>query len=212
MTTSHPAKKIRVLIADDHAIVRMGLTALINAEKDMLVVAQAKNGDDAIQLANKFRPDVIVMDLLMPKTDGVEATRCIHDIMPECRILILTSYGTADGIAHALEFGAAGALIKSAENEELTAAIRAVLSCKRILSPEIESMLKTQPPISKLTPRQHDILNSLVRGQTNKEIASQLGICKDVVDEYIATLLAKLGAANRTEAVAIALRKHLLKI
>ena len=204
--------KIRVLIADDHAIVRMGLAALLSPERDIEVVGQAKNGVEAVREALRLRPDIVVMDLMMPKKDGAEATAEIHRAAPDVKILILTTYGTSDGIARALAAGATGAFMKSAENSELAAAIRAVAEGRKVVAPEIRRQLATDPPVPELTPRQLDVLGSIVRGLTNHDIARELGICPDRVKDHINAILLKIGAANRTEAVAIALRKHLLKI
>ena len=204
--------KLRILIADDHAVVRMGLSALFSAKKDLEVVGQAKNGEAAVRETLRLRPDVIIMDLMMPKKDGVEATREIRQKSPEARIVVLTSYATSDGIVQALEAGAAGAVMKSAENAELITAIRKVAGGERYVSSEIKDLLDSDPPISSLTGRQSEVLQSLSLGLTNKDIARQLGISERSVEEHVNNLLAKIGASNRTEAVAIALRKHLLKM
>ena len=204
--------KLRILIADDHAVVRMGLSALFSAKKDLEVVGQAKNGEAAVRETLRLRPDVVIMDLMMPKKDGIEATREIRQKSPEARIVVLTSYATSDGIVQALEAGAAGAVMKSAENAELITAIRKVAGGERYVSSEIKDLLDSDPPISSLTGRQSEVLQSLSLGLTNKDIARQLGISERSVEEHVNNLLAKIGASNRTEAVAIALRKHLLKM
>ena len=203
---------IRVLIADDHAVVRMGLAALLNAEKDMTVVGQSANGDQAVKDADRLAPDVIVMDLMMPKKDGVMATDEIHRAHPEIKIIILTTFGTSDGIARALEVGATGALLKTSEGPELVRAIRQVASGRQVISEDVQKLLADDPPARELTPRQHDILSAMARGLSNREIALQFGIRMDGVTRHVIAILAKLNAANRTEAVAIAMRKQLLKI
>ena len=204
--------KIRILIADDHAIVRTGLAALLNRQRDLEVVAQAKNGDEAVAAAFREKPDVIIMDLMMPGKDGMTATGEIHVSLPQAKILVLTSFGTSDGIAHALQAGASGALVKTAENDELIDAIRRVAAGKTVISPELENMMKNDPPLPELSPRQRTILQSMTDGLTSKEIGEKLGLKKDTVDKHINALLSKTGAVSRTQAVAIALRKHLLKI
>ena len=204
--------KIRILIADDHAIVRTGLAALLNRQRDLEVVAQAKNGDEAVAAAFREKPDVIIMDLMMPGKDGLTATGEIHASLPQAKILVLTSFGTSDGIARALQSGASGALVKTAENDELIDAIRRIASGKTVISPELENMMKNDPPLPELSPRQRTILQSMTDGLTSKEIGVRLGLKKDTVDKHINALLAKTGAVSRTQAVAIALRKHLLKI
>ena len=203
--------KIKVLIADDHAIVRKGLVSLLGTKRDIVVVGEAKDGEEAIQKAVKLVPDVIIMDLMMPKKDGVAATAEIHRLLPETKIMILTSYGTSDGIAHALEAGASGALMKSTEFAEFVSAIRAIAAGERVVAPEIKRQLAEDPPVPELTPRQTEILHSITRGLTNADIAKQLGIREDSVKEHVNAIFIKLGAANRSEAIAIAMRKHLLK-
>ena len=205
-------KKTTLLIADDHAVVRMGLSALLGVQPDFAIVGQAKDGEQAVRETVRLNPDVVVMDLLMPKADGVEATRLLHVRAPHARVLVLTSYATSDGIAQALEAGAAGAVMKTAENAELVAAIRKVAAGERYVSPEIQRLMDTDPPVAPLTERQCEVLHSLTRGLTNRDIASQLGISVRSVEEHVNNLLEKIGATNRAEAVGIALRKHLLKI
>ena len=205
-------QKIRVLIADDHTIVRIGLVTLLNAEKDIEVVGEAQNGEVAVKEALRLEPDIIIMDLMMPKKDGAEATAELREKLPSAKIIILTTFGASDGIAHALESGAAGALVKTADDDALVATIRAVAGGETVISSEIKRLLAENPPIPKLTPRQIEVLQSMTRGLTNRDIAKQLGIRQDRVDEHVAAILTKIGAANRTEAVAIALRKHLLKL
>ena len=205
-------QKIKLLIADDHAIVRYGLNSLFSAQKDILVVGQAKNGEEAVKLALSEKPDIVIMDLVMPKMDGVEATVAIKAAHPEIKIVLLTTFGSANGLSRALEAGADGALTKSIEDETLVTTVRKIAAGSRIISPEIRKMLAKDPPIPELSPRQKDILASITRGLTNKGIAAELGISARSVDEHVNTLFQKLGAANRAEAVAIALRKQLLKI
>ncbi len=203
---------IRVLIADDHTIVRIGLRTLLGAEKDIEVVGDAKNGEMAVKEALRLRPDVVIMDLMMPKMDGAEATAVLHERLPETKVIILTTFGSSDGIAHAIESGAAGALMKTADDAALISTIRSVAGGKTVISPDIKRLLAEDPPIPVLTTRQTEVLQSMMRGLTNRDIAKQLGIRQDGVNEHVAAILAKIGAANRTEAVAIALRKHLLKL
>ena len=204
--------KIRVLIADDHTIVRMGLSAMLETETDIQVVGQAKNGVEALVETQRLNPDIVIMDLMMPKKDGVEATAELKEHLPTVKVIILTTFGTSDGIAHAIECGAAGAVLKNAEDTELVTAIRKVAAGGSYLSPEIKRQLTNDPPVPELTPRQMQVLQSMTRGLTNRDIAKQLGIRQDGVNLHVNAILQKIGAANRTEAVAIALRKHLLKM
>ena len=204
--------RIRVMVVDDHAIARVGLVSLLEVEDELEVVGQAENGEEAVRFAARLAPDVIIMDLVMPGKDGVAATREIHALLPETRILILTTFSDSDDIAHALEAGATGALMKNVGIPDLIDAIRSVSRGQRVVAPEIEKMIAENPPVPELTPRQREILHSVTRGLTNRDIASQLGITIDCVKDHVNAILAKIGAANRSEAVAIALRKHLLKI
>lgn len=204
--------KIKVLIADDHTIVRIGLTTLLNAESDIEVVGEARNGEMAVKEALRLTPDIVVMDLMMPKKDGAEATAELHERLPSAKVIILTTFGASDGIAHALESGAAGALMKTADDAAIVSTIRAVAGGRTVISADIKRLLANDPPFPTLTPRQLEVLSSMTRGLTNRDIANQLGICIDRVNDQVAAILTKIGAANRTEAVAIALRKHLFKI
>ena len=202
---------IRVLIADDHAIVRTGLATLLEAKGGIEVVGEAETGDEAVRRTLRLRPDLVVMDLMMPETDGIEATRQIKAAAPETKVLILTTSTVSDDLSRALAAGADGAVIKSVATAELVTAIRAVAAGRTAVSDEVRELLSEDPPVPELTPRQRDILHSLVRGLTNRDIALELGISTDVVKQHVMALLDKIGAANRTEAVAIALRKNLLK-
>lgn len=204
------AKNIRVVIADDHAMVRMGLASLLGIETDIDVVGEADDGEAAVQTALYLKPDVVVMDLMMPKKDGAAATAEICARLPNTRILLLTSFGTADGVAHALDAGATGALMKNADFSQLVTSIRTVAAGGRAVSPEIEHFIKEDPPVQKLTPRQMDILASVVRGLTNDDIAKQFSIRRSSVKDHLTAIFMKLGASNRTEAVDIVHRKHLL--
>jgi len=204
--------KISILIADDHKIVRMGLKSLFAAEKDLVVVGESDDGELTVHKALQLSPDIIIMDLMMPKMDGVAATAEIHAKLPKTRIVVLTSYSTSDTIAAALAAGAAGAIMKSADDSTLLTAVRTVAAGKTFISPEVKGLLAFDPPAPTLSPRQQEVLVSLAKGFNNTEIGDQLGISRTVAKEHVENLLVKLGAANRTEAVAIALRKQLVKI
>lgn len=203
---------IKVLIADDHAIVRMGLASLLGAKSDIEVVGEASNGEMAVRNALKTGPDVIVMDLMMPKMDGVEATCELHKKMPSARVLLLTTFGTSDRLVRALEAGAAGAIMKSTTNSALIAAIRSVAAGKRVIDEDIRRLVAEAYETRELSPQQAKILESITRGLTNREIASQFSISPESVKTQIARLLEKIGAANRSEAASIAIKKHMLKL
>ena len=204
--------KIRILIVDDHAIVRTGLAALLGSIPDFEIVGEASNGSIAVSKAIKLNPDVIVMDLVMPKMGGVKATTEILSKLPDTRILILTSFGTSEELSRVFSAGATGAILKNTANSALVSSIRRIAKGNRVVSPEIENMLANEPPIPELSSRQRDILESLTRGLTNNEIAMQFEISPESVKTHIAKLFEKIGAGNRSEAVSIALRKHLLKL
>lgn len=203
-------KKIRLLVADDHAVVRMGLVALLDSERDIEIVGEAGNGEEAVAIACATRPDVILMDIVMPVKNGVEATMEIHRDVPSARILILTTFSDADDIANALAAGASGALLKNSDYADVISAIRRVATGERSLAPEVQKMLDERLPLPQLTDRQSEILASMARGLTNADIAKQFGITPDGVKFHITSILSKLEASNRAEAIAIALRKHLL--
>jgi NarL family two-component system response regulator LiaR len=203
---------IRVLIVDDHAILRMGLASLLASKSEIEVVGDASDGPSGIRKALKLKPDVVIMDLMMPGMDGIEATKELLAKAPESKILILTTFGTSNGINNALEAGAMGAVMKNCDFSELADAIRAVASGKRYVAADVERILVADPPVAALSPRQMEILQSIVRGLSNPDIAKQLGISVNMVKEHVESLFQKIGAANRTEAVAIAFRKHLLKM
>lgn len=203
--------KVRVLIADDHSVVRMGLASLLGTAKNVEVVGEAINGEEAVRKALKLMPDVVVMDLVMPRKDGVAATEEILVAAPETKVLILTTFGTSDDITRALKAGATGAIMKSATNRELLAAVQSVAQGRRFVSAEIEGILANDPPIPELSQRQREILESIARGLTNREIATQLDISLESVKSHVKVTLEKLEASSRTEAAAIAQRKNLLK-
>ena len=204
--------KLRILIADDHALVRMGISALLSAQRDMTVVGQAKNGAEAVREALRLKPDIVIMDLMMPVKDGIAATGEIRSALPDTQVLILTTYTTSDGIMHALDGGAIGAVFKSDANDELLTAIHAVADGRKFISPAIQHQFESDPPADSLSPRQTDILKGIVDGKSNAEIARNLGISAAVVRDHTSAIFEKLGVTNRVEAVAIALRKQLLKM
>ena len=202
--------KTKVLIADDHALIRMGIRLLISSEKDLELVGEEKDGEAAVEAVAKKRPDVVVLDLQMPKLDGVGATERIRQDFPGTNVVLLTSHITSDGISHALEKGAVGAVLKSETETALVKAIRLAKEGKSYISAEIVSQIKNDPPVKDLSPRQLEIIECLNRGLNNNEIGETLGIERLTVKTHLQILFQKLGAANRSEAIAIALRKHLI--
>jgi len=201
-------KKIKVLIADDHALLRLGLKALFRLEQDFIVVGEAANGQEAVRLACDTHPDVVVMDLMMPVMGGVEATRQIKAQLPETKVVLLTSYGNSADIANAVSVGASGALMKDTPNDELPKLVRMIADGKTVFSPEIEQGLQDAPP--PLTDRQKEILQFVANGCTSADIGKLLSISTDAVNQHITIACSKLGAANRSEAVAIAAHRGIL--
>ena len=204
-------QSIRILIADDHAVVRRGLRSILQIEKDFQIVGEASNGTEAVKMARELKPNVVIMDLIMPETSGGDATAQILAERPETRILLLTTFGTADDVAKALEAGAAGALMKTSDESAIIASIRTVAAGGHAVSDEIKRLIAESPPAPELTPRQLEILNSMSRGYSNAEIAQMFGINEFTVREHVTNIMTKLDASNRAEAVATALRKSLLK-
>ena len=203
--------RIKILIVDDHAIVRDGLAAILKFQKDMTVVGEADDGQSAIQKAKELHPDVILMDLMMPNMNGADATSAIKQILPETQVLLLTSYGTSSELSRAFRNGATGAITKSLPKEELLSAIRNVAAGQRVASSEIEQTLKEESAMPSLTPRQLEILHSLTRGLSNEDIAREFGLSKAGVKFHLLSIFRKLNVANRTEAVGLASRKHLFQ-
>lgn len=203
-------KTIRILIADDHALMRMGLKSLLETQDDIEIVGEASDGRDAVRKAKKLRPDMVVMDIMMPESNGIEATREIAETVPGVGILILTTSASSYDLSQAIQSGASGAVLKSEANTRLLAAIRAVARGESGISPEVKSVLDTDPPVAELTPRQLEVLEGMSRGLSNKEIAIALSCSPESVKDRINTIYMKLGAANRSEAIAIAIKKHIL--
>jgi len=204
-------KQTQILLVDDHSVVRMGMAAIINIEPDLHVCGEAKNGEEAVALASKLRPNVVIMDLMMPRMNGAEATSAIRNASPNSRILILTTFGTSMEITNALNAGATGAVTKDLSNQELVDAIRNTAAGKRYISPEIKETLMAEDCVPQLSKRQLEIIDSITRGFSNRDIATMLGISRSRVKQHLAEVFEKLGATNRAEAVAIAMRRQLLK-
>ena len=205
-------KKTKILIVDDHAIFRRGLASLLNTVREFCVVGEAEDGNMAISRIDELNPDIVIMDLMMPVKDGAAATVEILQKHPQAKIVILTTFGSFNGLATALDAGAVGALLKNIDNDDLVTAIQDIASGKPVIAPEIRRILKDDPPTPELSKRQQEILDLLIKGRTNCEIAAQLSLQEDSVKKVVNAIFEKLGARNRPEAVAIALRKHLLKI
>jgi DNA-binding NarL/FixJ family response regulator len=203
---------VRILVVDDHFIVRMGLVALINTEPDLTVIGETDNGDQAIALFEKLKPDLVLMDLRMPKRSGTEATRQIRQMAPAARVLVLSAFDGDADIHSAIEAGARGYVLKSATGEELIPAIRAVAAGQRWIPREVASRLKSHSAYEELTARELEVLNQLARGLANKEIAEALKISEYTTKDHLKSILGKLRVADRTQAVTAALQRGIIRL
>ena len=207
---------IRIMLVDDHAVVRSGLSAFILAYDDLELVGEAPNGETAIQLCETTQPDVILMDLVMPGMDGAETTSLIREKFPDIQVIALTSYKEQDLVESALKAGAISYLLKDVSADDLAKAIRAAKSGTSTLSPEAAQVLiqaTREPrnlPAEDLTERERDVLRLMIEGTNNKQIAEELVISVSTVKFHVSSILAKLGVSSRTEAVSLTLKNKLL--
>jgi NarL family two-component system response regulator LiaR len=210
-------KVIRVMVVDDHAVVRGGLAAFLLAYEDLTLVGEASNGLEAVRYSGVYHPDVILMDLMMPEMDGATATRIIREQHPEIRVIALTSFKEDDMVQNVLHAGAIGYLLKNVAADELAAAIRAAYAGRPTLAPEAAQVLihrATHPAQQALghdlTERERDVLALMVRGKNNSEIADKLVVSRSTIKYHVSNILSKLQATSRTEAVAYALQQSLV--
>ena len=208
---SAPSKKIRVLLVDDHAVIRMGLTTAANDAADMAVVADVENGQDAIEAFRKHRPDVVVLDLRLQGMNGVETTRALREEFKTARILIFTNYAKGEEIYLALKAGASGFVLKGMPLDRLLEAIRAVHQGNQYIPSEIATRVGERL-LAQLSPREIEVLHSLARGSSNKEIAAQLGVVEGTVKIHITNIFSKLGVSDRTQALIEAIRRGIVQI
>jgi two-component system, NarL family, response regulator len=201
-----------VLVVDDHVIVRLGLATLVNRQRDMQVVGQASSGTHAVELHGEHRPDVILMDLRMPGHGGVEAIGAICAQDPRARVIVLTIHKGDEAVYQALRAGARGYLLKDAPGQEIVAAIRLVFAGERCIPPEIADRLAERLCHPDLSPREVQILRQLASGGSNKEMAARLGVSLGTIKNQVASALVKLGAYDRTHAVALALARGILDL
>lgn len=205
-------RKIRILIADDHFIVRMGLVALVNSEADMEVVAEAADGMQATKLYAEHCPDLTLLDTRMPVKDGIEAANEIRSRFPNARILMLTAFDGDADIRRALDAGIQGYVLKSATGSELIPALRSVAAGHRWLPREVTLRLDERKSFESVTPREVEVLNALAKGLANKQIAEVLQISEYTVKDHLKNILAKLRVADRTEAVTVALQRGIIHL
>lgn len=212
---------IKILIADDHPVVREGLIAMIRREPDFKVVGEATNGLEALNKAKELKPDVILMDLRMPEMDGVEAIRQISAVEPNIKFIILTTYSDDEYIFRGIEVGARAYLLKDAPREDLFKAIRAVYRGESLIQPVVASKVldrfaelsrQSQAPADALSEREIEVLTLMAKGDANKEIAAQLHITDSTVKTHISSIFQKLNARDRTEAVMQAVKRGIIKI
>jgi len=211
------AEPIRVLVVDDHAVVREGLRAFLELQDGIEVVGEAVDGQEAVETAVRLRPDVILMDLVMPRVDGVMAMRTLRDRVPESRVIVLTSFLDDDKLLPALRSGAAGYLLKNAAPQELARAVRAAHAGEALLDPVVAARLVEtlaadgyEEPLDRLTPREHEVLVLIGNGFPNKRIAQELGLSEKTVKTHVGHVLAKLGVDDRTQAAVVAVRAGLV--
>jgi DNA-binding NarL/FixJ family response regulator len=204
--------KIRILVADDHYIVRMGLISLVSTESDMEVVAEAANGAQAVELYGKHAPDLVLMDLSMPIKDGIQATLEIRSKFPAARILMLTTFDGDDDIHKALRAGAQGYVLKNSTGDSLIPALRTVAAGQRWIPQEVAGRLNSRKMFEELTPREIQVLQQLAKGLANKEIADTLNISEHTVKDHLKNILGKLRVADRTEAVTKAITRGIIHL
>jgi DNA-binding NarL/FixJ family response regulator len=207
---SHPKGRIRVLLAEDHVIVRNGLAAIINQESDMTVVAEAGDGREAVELWKMHDPDVTLMDLRMPGLSGANAIYEIHEINPAVRIIVLTTFDGDEDIYRAIRAGAKAYLLKDVKREELFHCIREVHAGRFVISPAVAAKLAGRQCLAELTPRELEVLKLLAEGKPNKLVASELSIGEVTVKSHVRAIFTKLNVLSRTEAIAVATRSGLI--
>jgi DNA-binding NarL/FixJ family response regulator len=208
----NPGNDVRILVVDDHFIVRMGLIALINTEADLKVIGEADDGEQAVAQFQKLRPDLVLMDLRLPRKSGHEATRQIRHLSADAHVLVLSAFNGDEDIHAALEAGAHGYVLKSATGQDLIPAIRAVASGQRWIPQDVATQLKSRSAYEQLTSREIEVLNKLVRGLANKEIAESLKISEYTIKDHLKSILAKLRVADRTQAVTAALQRGIVHL
>ena len=214
MTTT-PSQPIRVMLVDDHPMVRRGLATFLKVFDDLELAGEADSGEAAVQLCGQVLPDVILMDLMMPGMDGATATRAIRRQFPKVQVIALTSFKEEGLVEKALQAGAIGYLLKNVSAEELAQAIRAAHAGRATLSPEaaqalVHAATQPPPPGHDLTERERAVLALMVEGLNNTQIAEKLVVSPSTIKSHVSNILSKLGVASRTEAVALAVRHHLI--
>jgi DNA-binding NarL/FixJ family response regulator len=209
---SNNPNPIRILTVDDHPLLREGIAALVNAESDMKLVAEASNGQEGIEQFRSHRPDVTLMDLQMPGSSGIEAIIGIHSEFPNARIIVLTTYTGDVQVLRALRAGALGYILKGHVHRELLDSIRAVHAGKKLIAPEVAAELAEHAADDNLSSREISVLRLIASGNANKQIADQLSISEETVKSHVTNILSKLGANDRTHAVTIGLKRGIIEL
>ncbi len=212
--TASPAC-IRVLVVDDHDMVRSGLSTFLMSTDDLELVGEASDGEQAVQLADELRPDVVLMDLIMPGMDGVAATHAIRSKYPETQVIALTSFGEEKLVRTAVQAGAIAYLLKNVSADQLADAIRAAYAGRSTLSPEaaetlVRSTARSSATGMDLTPREQQVLELMAEGLNNSQIAERLVVSRSTIKYHVSNILSKLGVTSRAEAIALAMRRHLI--
>jgi DNA-binding NarL/FixJ family response regulator len=204
--------QIRILVVDDHPLLREGIVSLVEKQADMLIVAEASNGEEALQLFERHNPDITLMDFRLPGMDGVEAMTAIVSKHPEARIIMLTSLSGDTQIARALKAGARGYLLKDLLRKELIEAIRTVQAGRKRIPPEIAAQIAEHASDTMLTRREVEVLQLIAAGNPNKLVADKLSVTEDTIKMHVKSILSKLGANDRTHAVTIAVKRGIIEL
>jgi two-component system, NarL family, response regulator NreC len=209
-------RKVRILLADDHAVVRQGFRMILNQEPDLEVVGEAGNGRDAVRLVEELKPDLIIVDIAMPDMNGVEATRQIRQNSPQCQVLVLSMHRDAVYVRETLRCGASGYILKDSIDQDLLRAVRTVAAGESFLSPEVartvlDDYQQSEDPFDRLTAREREVLQMLAEGKVAKEIATALDVSVYTVDAHRGRIMKKLGLRSSTEIVRFAMRKGLIQ-
>jgi NarL family two-component system response regulator LiaR len=211
------SQTIRVMLVDDHNVVRSGLATFLRAYDDLELVGEARNGVEAVNLCHRYKPDVILMDLMMPEMDGIAATRAILADYPDIKIIAMTSFEEEELVQGVLAAGAISYLLKNVSSDELAAAIRAASLGKSTLSPEaarvlVQATRPTKDPLVDLTEREREVLNLVVQGQSNQQIADAMVISVATVKAHVSSILSKLQVSSRAEAIAYAIKHKIASL
>lgn len=204
-------RKIRLMLVEDHILMRMGLVSATRIEPDLEVVAEVEDGRNVVEAFRKHRPDVVLLDLRLPGMDGIQVIKALRQVSPDARIVVLSSYGGGDDVTRAIQNGASGYVLKNMPLQQVLEAVRAVHYGGQYIPREIASRM-SQRLHSEMSPRELEVLRLIAKGRSNKEIASELGIVEGTVKAHVTNIFGKLGAVDRTQAITIAVKQQLLQL